>query len=62
MRLVKRIAVFDIDVTVFRSSLLRELLENLVAFGIASHRSQEQCVWAYVRWLDRKSSYRVYQP
>ncbi|MBI2097288.1 MAG: HAD-IB family hydrolase, partial [Candidatus Sungbacteria bacterium] len=37
----KRIAVFDIDGTIFRSSLLRELLESLITFGIFPYRAQE---------------------
>ncbi len=57
----RRIAVFDIDGTIFRSSLLRELLEALITFGIFPYRAQEYYVHAYVRWLDRKGSYQVYQ-
>ena len=57
----KRIAVFDIDGTIFRSSLLRELLESLITFGIFPYRAQEHYVHAYVRWLDRKGSYQSYQ-
>lgn len=57
----KRIAVFDIDGTIFRSSLLRELLENLITFGIFPYRAQEYYIHAYVRWLDRRGSYRLYQ-
>lgn len=57
----KRIAVFDIDGTIFRSSLLRELLESLIAFGIFPYGAEEYYVHAYVRWLDRKGSYHVYQ-
>lgn len=57
----KRIAVFDIDGTIFRSSLLRELLESLITFGIFPYRAHEHYVHAYVRWLDRKGSYLVYQ-
>jgi len=57
----RRIAVFDIDGTIFRSSLLRELLEALITFGIFPYRAQEYYVHAYVRWLDRKASYHIYQ-
>lgn len=57
----KRVAVFDIDGTIFRSSLLRELLEALITFGVFPYRAQEHYVHAYVRWLDRKASYRTYQ-
>ncbi len=57
----KRIAVFDIDGTIFRSSLLRELLEALISFGIFPYRAQEYYVHSYVRWLDRKASYHIYQ-
>jgi len=56
----KRIAIFDIDGTVFRSSLLRELMEGLITFGAFPSDAHEHYVHAYVRWLDRKSSYHLY--
>jgi HAD superfamily phosphoserine phosphatase-like hydrolase len=57
----KRIAVFDIDGTIFRSSLMRELLEAFITFGIFPYRAHEHYIHTYVQWLDRKGSYSVYQ-
>src|ERR1035437_4283884 len=61
MKTKKRIAVFDIDGTIFRSSLLRELLEALIVFGIFPYRAQQYYENIYVHWLDRKVSYQIYQ-
>lgn len=55
-----RLAIFDIDGTVFRSSLVIEVFNALVARGVfpksASHRVERN----YVRWLDRKGHYNDY--
>jgi len=61
MKKKKSIAVFDIDGTMFRSSLLRELLEALIVFGIFPYKAQAYYEHAYVKWLDRKALYEVYQ-
>jgi HAD superfamily hydrolase (TIGR01490 family) len=56
----KRVAVFDIDGTIYRSSFLRELLENLISFGIFPNQARAYYTHAYLNWLDRKGSYEVY--
>jgi len=56
----RRVAVFDIDGTVFRSSLLIELVDRLVdaeIFPIDARKNYEQ---AQVEWLDREGDYETY--
>ncbi len=54
------VAVFDIDGTVFRSSLFLELVKRMVREGILP----ENFKFAYeddrLRWLDRKGDYQTY--
>ena len=56
----RKVAVFDIDGTIFRSSLLRELLEDLISFGVFPQKAQEYYTHAYINWLDRKGSFEEY--
>ncbi|MDO8523626.1 MAG: HAD-IB family hydrolase [bacterium] len=55
-----RIAAFDIDGTVFRSSLLLELVEELIAEGIFPASTRATYKRELLRWLDRKGDYEVY--
>jgi HAD superfamily hydrolase (TIGR01490 family) len=57
---MKKVAIFDIDGTIFRSSLLRELLESLISFGVFPRKAQDYYVHAYINWLDRKGPYEKY--
>ncbi|MEK7499875.1 MAG: HAD-IB family phosphatase [Patescibacteria group bacterium] len=56
----RRVAIFDIDGTIFRSSLLIELVDALIEEGIFSKRTAKEYTRAYQRWLDRKDSYEKY--
>lgn len=56
----KKVAVFDIDGTVFRSSLLIELVETLIQNGIFSSNARKEYTKEYEQWLDRKDSYEKY--
>ncbi|MEK7546880.1 MAG: HAD family phosphatase [Patescibacteria group bacterium] len=56
----RKVAVFDIDGTVFRSSLLIELVEILIADGVFRRNVREEYSKEYQRWLDRKDSYEKY--
>jgi HAD superfamily hydrolase (TIGR01490 family) len=56
----RKVGVFDIDGTVFRSSLLRELLENLISAGVFPKRARDYYAHAYINWLDRRGSYEKY--
>jgi HAD superfamily hydrolase (TIGR01490 family) len=54
------IAVFDIDGTVFRSSLLIELVEALVVQGIYPPEARETYAAAREEWLNRSGEYEKY--
>jgi HAD superfamily hydrolase (TIGR01490 family) len=57
---VKKIAIFDIDGTIFRSSLVIELTEALIQVGIFPRRVEKFYEKAYRNWLDRKDGYEKY--
>ncbi len=57
---MKKVAVFDIDGTIFRSSLLIELVEALIAEGVFSEDVRKIYARAYKNWLDRKDVYEKY--
>jgi HAD superfamily hydrolase (TIGR01490 family) len=54
------VAVFDIDGTVFRSSLLIELVEALIDRGIFPSDAREVYASAHEDWLNRNGEYSVY--
>jgi HAD superfamily hydrolase (TIGR01490 family) len=54
------VAVFDIDGTVFRSSLLLELAKRLIQDGIFSPSVQEEFEEDRLKWLERKGDYQTY--
>jgi len=56
----KRVAIFDIDGTIFRSSLLIELTEALIQDGIFKSSVSRVYAEAYRRWLDRSGPYEKY--
>ncbi|MFH1426765.1 MAG: HAD-IB family hydrolase [Candidatus Kerfeldbacteria bacterium] len=56
----QRVAIFDIDGTIFRSSLLIEITEALVKEGIWKSSVIAQYSAARGRWMDRKGSYDDY--
>lgn len=56
----RKVAVFDIDGTIFRSSLLIELVESLIAAGIFPEKVRRDYVRAHRAWLDRQDSYEKY--
>lgn len=57
---MKKIAIFDIDGTIFRSSLLIELTDALVQEGIFSSKVRKIYARTCRDWLDRKGSYENY--
>ncbi len=57
---MQKVAVFDIDGTVFRSSLLIELVERLVKEGVFPPETRAAYEVERVRWLDRKGDYPSY--
>lgn len=56
----KKFAVFDIDGTIFRSSLLIEYNKALVAGGIISQKAVNHLLPEYFAWRDRKGHYNDY--
>jgi len=55
-----KIAVFDIDGTIFRSSLLIEYINGLVDAGIFPKKTLREIEKDHKAWLDRKDSYDKY--
>jgi HAD superfamily hydrolase (TIGR01490 family) len=56
----KPVAVFDIDGTIFRSSLVIELVERLIEKGIFPPESRASYEEEQLKWLDRKGDYTSY--
>jgi len=57
---VRKVAVFDIDGTIFRSSLLIELIERLIEKGHFPKTSRAAYEKEETEWLDRKGDYEAY--
>jgi HAD superfamily phosphoserine phosphatase-like hydrolase len=56
----QKVAVFDIDGTLFRSSLLIEVVDALIQEGVFPMAAQQEYDKAFQAWLDRKGSYEDY--
>jgi HAD superfamily phosphoserine phosphatase-like hydrolase len=56
----RKIAFFDIDGTVFRSSLLIELVEGLITAGIFPRESSQAYEKEYIAWRNREGTYEAY--
>lgn len=56
----KKFAIFDIDGTIFRSSLLIEVTEALIEAGIFPAVVRQSYAREYSSWMDRKGSYDDY--
>ncbi|MDO8515954.1 MAG: HAD-IB family phosphatase [bacterium] len=56
----KRVAIFDIDGTIFRSSLLVELVDAFVQEGVFKPDVAKAYDKAHKQWLDRKGDYQAY--
>lgn len=56
----KKLAVFDIDGTLFRSSLLIELTKVLVARKVFSVKVEKEIEKDYKAWLNREKGYERY--
>lgn len=57
---MKKVAFFDIDGTVFRSSLLIEIVEKCIAEGIFPIAAKQQYANEYTAWLNREGTYEAY--
>ncbi len=56
----KKVAIFDIDGTIFRSSLIIELLEELIESGTFEEHLRDQYIKEKEAWLDRRGDYEAY--
>ncbi len=56
----KKVAIFDIDGTIFRSSLLIELVDALIHDGVFPASARTEYIRAYQNWSDRKGAYEKY--
>lgn len=57
---MRKVAIFDIDGTIFRSSLLIELVHALIAEGIFPKTALADFARQKLAWLDRKGDYESY--
>lgn len=57
---LRKVAVFDIDGTIFRGSLLIELMETFIDRGIFPTDARRLYLQEKSRWLDRKGDYENY--
>ena len=57
---MKKVAIFDIDGTIFRSSLLIEVTDALIAEGLFPASIKKIYTKSYQNWYHRKGSYEQY--
>lgn len=57
---MKKVAFFDIDGTVFRSSLLIELVDGFIKKGSFPELAREEFFEEYVAWRNREGTYEDY--
>ncbi len=57
---MKKVAIFDIDGTIFRSSLLIEITEALTQGGMFPKTVRTIYIKSYENWSNRKGSYEKY--
>lgn len=57
---MQHVAFFDIDGTVFRSSLLVELVEALIEEGVFPATARAGYVRSYTAWRNREGTYEAY--
>ncbi len=57
---MQKVAIFDIDGTIFRSSLLIQIVDRLIEEGIFSKQKAQDFARQRLAWLDRKGEYDAY--
>ena len=57
---MKKVAIFDVDGTIFRSSLLIEITEHLIEQGLFPKKVRRAYETQYERWANREGSYEDY--
>ncbi len=55
-----RVAIFDVDGTIFRSSLLIEIVDRLIFVGAFSEDVRDEFEIEHERWLNREGGYEEY--
>lgn len=61
MKQKQKIAIFDIDGTIFRKNLQFELINELSWMNIFPHKVRDQIVKLYTDWLEHKGTYEQYR-
>lgn len=61
MQKIKKLAVFDIDGTIFRKNLAFELIDELAWMKIFRKKVRNELVQLYTNWLDHKGAYEDYR-
>lgn len=56
----RKVAIFDVDGTIFRSSLLIQVVDQLIRDGIFPEESQALFAREHEKWLDREGDYDAY--
>lgn len=56
----RKVAVFDVDGTIFRSSLLIQLVDTLIAHGAFPEDAKHVYEKQHAKWLDREGDYEEY--
>lgn len=57
---MQKVAFFDIDGTVFRSSLLIELVRHLISRGVFPKEAHADFERAHMAWVNREGTYEAY--
>ncbi len=56
----RKVAVFDVDGTIFRSSLLIDVVDQLIRDGVFPEEAQAVFAKQHEKWLDREGDYQAY--
>jgi HAD superfamily hydrolase (TIGR01490 family) len=56
----QRVAIFDVDGTIFRSSLLIEVVEALIEADVFPESARKEFERERLQWLDREGDYEAY--
>jgi len=57
---MKKVAIFDVDGTIFRSSMVIELVETMIEEGIFSKKVAKEYENEYRGWFEREGGYEEY--
>jgi len=60
MAVKRKVAIFDVDGTIFRSSLLIQIVERLIFVGAFPEEVRDDFERQHQKWLDRKGDYDDY--